>query len=174
MVWNLWPREEGMTVSRARQMVSRYILFSWHLRQIESSWQFHTIRPGILASESTLADHFADTLSTAPSYSDSIITPSYTSPVSTANIDASSLSLNIGSHSRERHTVPVTMPTTCSTCGEAPPMGDTLSRCSRCKRAFYCSKACQTRDWRDHKPYCQQVEQVKYRPVHFHPATVQP
>lgn len=30
----------------------------------------------------------------------------------------------------------------------------TLSRCSRCKAAWYCSRECQTADWKEHKKSC--------------------
>ena len=29
-----------------------------------------------------------------------------------------------------------------------------LLRCSRCKQVFYCGKACQSDDWKDHKTFC--------------------
>eukprot|EP01083_Nonionella_stella_P045397 121972_1 len=31
--------------------------------------------------------------------------------------------------------------------------------CGRCKSAFYCSRSCQKKDWRRHKPNCKKVEQ---------------
>lgn len=38
-------------------------------------------------------------------------------------------------------------------CGDCGKEGATL-RCSRCKRAFYCEKACQQRHWKAHKETC--------------------
>jgi hypothetical protein len=32
-----------------------------------------------------------------------------------------------------------------------------FKRCSRCRVARYCSAACQKRDWKDHKKYCQPI-----------------
>ena len=29
-----------------------------------------------------------------------------------------------------------------------------MKRCSRCKQAYYCSVACQKKDWKTHKPNC--------------------
>jgi hypothetical protein len=48
----------------------------------------------------------------------------------------------------------MTAPMTCSTCGGAPTIGLSLSRCSRCKNAFYCSKTCQKSAWKLHKYDC--------------------
>ncbi|KAI0057613.1 hypothetical protein BV25DRAFT_1920076 [Artomyces pyxidatus] len=41
---------------------------------------------------------------------------------------------------------------TCCWC--LPPSVLTTRRCGRCKRAKYCSKACQEADWKVHKPLC--------------------
>ena len=30
-----------------------------------------------------------------------------------------------------------------------------LQRCSGCKRVFYCSKTCQKKHWKEHRPECQ-------------------
>ncbi|KAF7290658.1 MYND-type domain-containing protein [Mycena indigotica] len=38
--------------------------------------------------------------------------------------------------------------------------GTTLSRCSKCKRVYYCSSACQTRDWPHHKTECKVLRRV--------------
>lgn len=35
-----------------------------------------------------------------------------------------------------------------------------LKNCSRCKRAKYCSKECQRKDWKEHKPLCVPGEEV--------------
>ena len=47
-------------------------------------------------------------------------------------------------------------PLVCSCCKKtAADLGLTsLLRCSRCKSSFYCGKACQSEDWRDHKSVC--------------------
>ncbi|KAF1953232.1 hypothetical protein CC80DRAFT_494852 [Byssothecium circinans] len=42
----------------------------------------------------------------------------------------------------------------CSTCGQLPASGSSLQRCSRCKSAYYCSKACQKAAWKLHKLDC--------------------
>ena len=42
----------------------------------------------------------------------------------------------------------------CQDCGEEETKDKKLLRCSRCVRAFYCSRECQKRDWRDHKHDC--------------------
>ncbi|KAJ7878071.1 hypothetical protein B0H13DRAFT_2545793 [Mycena leptocephala] len=39
----------------------------------------------------------------------------------------------------------------CTYCAKT---GDELLRCSKCKRACYCSKLCQQKDWQSHKPSC--------------------
>jgi len=36
----------------------------------------------------------------------------------------------------------------------------TLSHCSKCKSVFYCSKNCQKSDWKRHKKFCQNVEDI--------------
>ena len=40
----------------------------------------------------------------------------------------------------------------CNSCGKRVPKKD--SRCSRCKKVFYCSIDCQRKDWPIHKFYC--------------------
>jgi tetratricopeptide (TPR) repeat protein len=42
----------------------------------------------------------------------------------------------------------------CQDCGEKETNDKKLLRCSRCLRAFYCTKECQKRDWSDHKHDC--------------------
>ena len=42
------------------------------------------------------------------------------------------------------------LPRLCSFCGDSV----ALKRCSRCKKMFYCSAACQSIQWESHKPYC--------------------
>ena len=37
----------------------------------------------------------------------------------------------------------------CAVCGAAA-----TQRCSKCKQAWYCSRDCQLRDWKKHKPIC--------------------
>ena len=41
--------------------------------------------------------------------------------------------------------------TLCSNCSKE---GGTLSKCSACKRASYCSKECQKQHWNEHKKTC--------------------
>lgn len=46
----------------------------------------------------------------------------------------------------------------CDYCGKVQNVNENgrLKRCSRCKAKFYCSKECQTADWKgDHKLFCQ-------------------
>jgi hypothetical protein len=42
----------------------------------------------------------------------------------------------------------------CQDCGEKETEYKKLLRCARCSCAFYCTKECQKRDWRDHKHDC--------------------
>jgi len=44
---------------------------------------------------------------------------------------------------------------TCAICGRQ----DQLKLCSRCRAAKYCSKECQTRDWKAHKAICKKYGQ---------------
>lgn len=45
--------------------------------------------------------------------------------------------------------VAVRQPRVCAVCGAA-----SSTRCARCNRVYYCSRVCQRRDWRAHKPAC--------------------
>lgn len=40
------------------------------------------------------------------------------------------------------------------TCAKCQKTGVNLSRCSRCKDTFYCSRDCQKEDWSSHKVKC--------------------
>ena len=45
----------------------------------------------------------------------------------------------------------------CMTCGKTPsdlPQPESLMKCAGCKWAYYCSKLCQRKDWKTHKPSC--------------------
>jgi hypothetical protein len=46
----------------------------------------------------------------------------------------------------------------CNTCGKN---NSKLLRCGRCKQVYYCSAACQKKDWRDHKHVCKKLEEKK-------------
>ena len=35
-------------------------------------------------------------------------------------------------------------------------------RCARCMRNYYCSRACQVADWKEHKTYCKEPPKTKY------------
>ncbi|CAI8000766.1 Zinc finger MYND domain-containing protein 10 [Geodia barretti] len=43
-------------------------------------------------------------------------------------------------------------PSTCAVCG-----GEAMKRCSRCRVEWYCSRECQVKDWKRHKPICQEL-----------------
>jgi len=42
----------------------------------------------------------------------------------------------------------------CNFCKKLPEQGSKLRVCSRCERRYYCSKECQTSDWKGHKAHC--------------------
>lgn len=42
----------------------------------------------------------------------------------------------------------------CASCFEVIAGGGGGSRCSGCKRIWYCSRKCQQADWREHRPEC--------------------
>ena len=42
----------------------------------------------------------------------------------------------------------------CSNSDVSSEFQQSLQACSRCKEAYYCSKECQKRDWKGHKPEC--------------------
>ena len=44
----------------------------------------------------------------------------------------------------------------CSHCGDSNvQLGRKLKTCSLCKKVMYCSKSCQVKDWKKHKPICE-------------------
>ena len=47
----------------------------------------------------------------------------------------------------------------CSACGKGN-LATKLQACSVCKLALYCSKECQKRDWKQHKPHCVKAKKV--------------
>jgi len=49
----------------------------------------------------------------------------------------------------------------CNYCGVSD--DTTFPRCSVCKKVFYCSKDCQTKDWRAHREYCKAMSKSKGR-----------
>ncbi|KAG8755748.1 hypothetical protein FRC11_005812 [Ceratobasidium sp. 423] len=57
-----------------------------------------------------------------------------------------------GHHSEPREATMNKPVAVCWACGG--PGNPTLSACSRCQKARYCSVACQKRDWKAHKGYC--------------------
>jgi len=42
----------------------------------------------------------------------------------------------------------------CLQCGKIESGAEVFSRCSRCKRAIYCSRECQKLNWKEHKNQC--------------------
>ncbi|OAG00222.1 uncharacterized protein CC84DRAFT_1169052 [Paraphaeosphaeria sporulosa] len=79
-------------------------------------------------------------------------TAAHTSPIASTTIDVATLPADIrGIVNPFFSTV---LPTTCSTCTRPPPSGHSLLRCSRCKRAYYCSRTCQKQAWKTHKADC--------------------
>lgn len=51
----------------------------------------------------------------------------------------------------------------CFKCGKtAADLGKpTLKKCNNCKTASYCSRECQTSDWREHKVFCKNLPKIK-------------
>jgi hypothetical protein len=43
----------------------------------------------------------------------------------------------------------------CDWCGRTQADGRKFSRCGKCLRVFYCSKACQVEGWTEHKAGCE-------------------
>jgi len=44
----------------------------------------------------------------------------------------------------------------CNKCNTIEKIDETFKVCSRCKKTKYCSKTCQTEDWKIHKDLCKQ------------------
>ncbi|KAF2438217.1 hypothetical protein P171DRAFT_437280 [Karstenula rhodostoma CBS 690.94] len=74
------------------------------------------------------------------------------SPITSTTIDVATLPADIGGIANPFFST--VLPTTCSTCTRPPPSGHSLLRCSRCKRAYYCSRTCQKQAWKTHKADC--------------------
>lgn len=55
----------------------------------------------------------------------------------------------------------------CPTCGSNERVGDAsrYSRCSSCKKVYYCSSECQLEDWKAHKVICKQLKAGKLAEV---------
>ena len=49
----------------------------------------------------------------------------------------------------------------CAGCGEPPVDGAGHQACAGCGAAVYCSKACQRRDWKQHKGICKEIQAMK-------------
>jgi len=50
--------------------------------------------------------------------------------------------------------------TCCYSCSKSEiELGEKLKRCSRCGGAFYCSRDCQSKDWKLHKKVCRDVDE---------------
>ncbi|KAF2680857.1 hypothetical protein K458DRAFT_421183 [Lentithecium fluviatile CBS 122367] len=122
-----------------------------------------------------------DSIATTLAYTEPITTSENTSPIATADINITTLPLNIGcSLSRKAaHDLtqasgtgfyqnptgpraqsvdsPGMLPATCYTCAQPPAPSLSLLRCSRCKNAYYCSKNCQKAAWKQHKYDCERA-----------------
>jgi len=46
-------------------------------------------------------------------------------------------------------------------CNFCRKISNTSSRCSRCKSTYYCSRACQSKDWATHKVDCGKIMERK-------------
>ena len=55
--------------------------------------------------------------------------------------------------------IPRLYPQTCNHCSKAQSETHTLSRCTGCKKAFYCDRACQVNDWQTHRQHCSRAAQ---------------
>ncbi len=53
---------------------------------------------------------------------------------------------------------------TCFFCHAVDPSAVRMKRCSRCGVARYCDTQCQKRDWRNHKPACEELRDAKHKP----------
>ena len=45
----------------------------------------------------------------------------------------------------------------CEGCGKTEPDGNTFSKCSECRSVLYCSRECQKKHWKAHKPNCKKL-----------------
>ncbi|KAK7185739.1 MYND finger [Paraphaeosphaeria sporulosa] len=114
---------------------------------------------GIFATQSKLGEilsrhvshRSSDSIATSKPFAQAF-TAAHTSPIASTTIDVATLPADIrGIVNPFFSTV---LPTTCSTCTRPPPSGHSLLRCSRCKRAYYCSRTCQKQAWKTHKADC--------------------
>lgn len=97
-----------------------------------------------------------DSISTATTTFTQSIATTNTSPVTSTTIDVANLSNDMRGTTANPFFSTI-LPTTCSTCTRPPPSGHSLLRCSRCKRAYYCSRTCQKQAWKGHKAECDPV-----------------
>eukprot|EP00483_Globobulimina_turgida_P007951 UN07967 len=49
----------------------------------------------------------------------------------------------------------------CAKCGQ-----NAEKRCSKCKSEWYCSRECQLKSWKKHKPICHAISQNREKPKH--------
>jgi hypothetical protein len=49
-------------------------------------------------------------------------------------------------------------PKICNFCGKQKTLQETLKKCGRCKKIFYCGVTCQRKDWKTHKKICKEPD----------------
>ena len=110
--------------------------------------------PGILAGEATLgANRMADAIFESLTGQTVSLKFSHNPPVIIENTEMRNMEGQ--QHPKQKLS---SLGSRCAFCHQLPSEGVKFECCGQCRKAFYCSKTCQTQHWKKHKPLCKAVK----------------